>query len=249
MADILPHRTSLPPTTSLADVVTDLATVRGEGEGRCSDGMEPDDTAMKTGLGGVMGKQQEDSAASDNIQTSLKSRTYMWCVAVLVTYVLLILSFAGVLYAVVQLSNKAVISEDKIQLSSPDGTESYMGFSPLPLLWAVPLELYQRVPSVVLQLSESERQLFMVKSVLRDTSMNVTRLSLATDDSLFVSPDIGLLLSPSGDMLARWNFNTLWREEYINYTNTHKHNTTQHEEDQGGVQQETADGKDGGREG
>lgn len=148
----------------------------------------------------------------------LANRFCFWGALIVVAYLILVFSFVGILYAVVRLASKTMLTDEDLVLNPRTGrplrVAEPMSFAPLPLLWALPLEYFQEVPSVVLQMSSREREMFRVNSVHRDLDQHLTTFTLPSGYSLLISPDIGVLQGPEGRVAAKWNFNVIWRQMY-----------------------------------
>eukprot|EP00922_Rhytidocystis_sp_ex-Travisia-forbesii_P043487 GHVS01064832.1.p1 GENE.GHVS01064832.1~~GHVS01064832.1.p1 ORF type:complete len:523 (-),score=103.09 GHVS01064832.1:428-1996(-) len=145
------------------------------------------------------------TSAEGNVVTSGMSIVArpLWIGLLMLAFLLLLFCFIG---TIITLSYR--------------GQEAPLVMAPLPLLWALPMEYFQHVSSVLLRMSPTQEELYRVSAVRRDSERNITRLFLATNHQLIVSPDVGLLhdssfpVDGSVGVVARWNFNILWREIY-----------------------------------
>eukprot|EP00922_Rhytidocystis_sp_ex-Travisia-forbesii_P065933 GHVS01097912.1.p1 GENE.GHVS01097912.1~~GHVS01097912.1.p1 ORF type:complete len:624 (+),score=147.85 GHVS01097912.1:226-2097(+) len=144
----------------------------------------------------------------------------LWLVLSLLAVLLLLLCSIGTIVALVYLARNQQSKNASTGSLNTGGLEGQMPFSPLPLLWALPMQYFQEVSSVLLRMSPSHEDMYKVNAISRDTERNITRLVLATNHQLIVSPDVAVLQDPSfpvgssGGILARWNFNILWSELY-----------------------------------
>eukprot|EP00922_Rhytidocystis_sp_ex-Travisia-forbesii_P065932 GHVS01097911.1.p1 GENE.GHVS01097911.1~~GHVS01097911.1.p1 ORF type:complete len:631 (+),score=138.44 GHVS01097911.1:248-2140(+) len=163
------------------------------------------------------------SRSQDIVVSSRQSATTIrpvWLVLSLLAVLLLLLCSIGTIIALVYLGRNEQSKNAPTGSLYTGGQEGQMPFSPLPLLWALPMQYFQEVSSVLLRMSPSHEDMYKVNAISRDTERNITRLVLATNHQLIVSPDVAVLQDPSvplgssGGILARWNFNILWSELY-----------------------------------
>eukprot|EP00922_Rhytidocystis_sp_ex-Travisia-forbesii_P043482 GHVS01064827.1.p1 GENE.GHVS01064827.1~~GHVS01064827.1.p1 ORF type:complete len:556 (-),score=111.17 GHVS01064827.1:448-2115(-) len=163
------------------------------------------------------------TSAEGNVVTSGMSIVArpLWIGLLMLAFLLLLFCFIGTIITLSYLiPNDSSRGDASTASPAARGQEAPLVMAPLPLLWALPMEYFQHVSSVLLRMSPTQEELYRVSAVRRDSERNITRLFLATNHQLIVSPDVGLLhdssfpVDGSVGVVARWNFNILWREIY-----------------------------------
>eukprot|EP00922_Rhytidocystis_sp_ex-Travisia-forbesii_P024841 GHVS01036468.1.p1 GENE.GHVS01036468.1~~GHVS01036468.1.p1 ORF type:complete len:521 (-),score=158.38 GHVS01036468.1:199-1761(-) len=139
-----------------------------------------------------------------------------WVVLFALGFLLLLFCFIGMIVTLVYL-----VPNSQSRGISPSSSQEQQ-LAPLPLLWAMPMEGFSDISTILIRTSPTNEELHKFNAVQRNSERNITRLVLAANYQLILSADVGVLLQSSSGggsdgsvvVAARWNFNKLWKEMY-----------------------------------